>query len=210
MFVRCPKPTLCPTLRAPRRQPAHTRGSPSAPRRAEGLGVRGSPPAATSLLLEQEQGLGACGTFPALSPSFPSLSRQAARARRDPAAPPARTWAPSKNSPAESWARAAPSRAGERPASRASAASSGSEAAAPAPLPMPTCGEVSERGRCCPGPRRRAERTSTAPLAAPLARRAPRRGAPAGPGAARWGSRLRRDERGGGTDSPRTPELLCC
>ncbi|XP_066402218.1 uncharacterized protein [Molothrus aeneus] len=67
---------------------------------------------------------------------------------------------------------------------------------------MPTCGEVSERGRCCPGPRRRAERTSTAPLAAPLARRAPRRGAPAGPGAARWGSRLRRDERGGGTDSP--------
>lgn len=133
-----------------------------------------------SLTSEQEPRPGAVRLFPTLSPSFPSLSRQGARARRDPAAPPALTWAPSKNSPAESWARAAPSRAGERPASRASAASSGSEAAVPAPLPMPTCGEVCERGRCCPGPRRRAERTSTAPLAA-----APRQEIPA-PRGARW------------------------
>lgn len=143
---------------------------------------------------------------------FLSLPRRAPRARRNPAAPPALTWAPSDNSPAESWARAAPSRAGEQLANRASAASSGSEAAAPAPLPMPTCGEVSQRGRGCPGPRRRAELASPAPHAPALARRPPRRGAPAGPGAARWGSRLRRDGRSGGssTGSSRTPELLCC
>lgn len=139
----------------------------------------GSPSAAPPPLSGAGAGSRSSATLPnPLSPSFPSLSRQAARARRDPAAPPAHTWAPSKNSPAESWARAAPSRAGERPASRASAASSGSEAAAPAPLPMPTCGEVSERGRCCPGPRRRAERTSTARLAA-----APRQESPAPRGA---------------------------
>lgn len=176
-FVRCPKPALCPLLRAPRRQPAHTRGSPTAPHRAEGMGLWGSPSAAPSPPL----GAGAESRSNETLPNpIPSLSRQAARARRDPAAPAALTWAPSKNSPAESWARAAPSRAGERPASRASAASSGSEAAAPAPLPMPTCGEVCERGRCCPGPRRRAERTSPAPLAA-----APRQETPA-PRGARW------------------------
>lgn len=68
---------------------------------------------------------------------------------------------------------------------------------------MPTCREVSQRGRGCPGPRRRAELASPSPPArespAPRAARPP--GQP---------SAARRAQHRGSTGSSRPPELLCC
>lgn len=101
-------------------------------------------------------------------------------------------------------------RASVRPAGRAPPAAAARRRCRP-PCPCRLAEKfVKEAGAA---PARGGGRSAPRPPLSPrrLARRSPRRGAPAGPGAARWGSRVRRDERGGGgTDSPRTPELLCC
>lgn len=146
--------------------------------------------------------------FPTLSPPFPG--KQPGHGATPPRRPPlpgrrARTHLPR--------AGPGPPRAGRasgRPAGRAPPAAAARRRRRP-PCPCRLAEKfVKEAGAA---PARGGGRSAPLPPLSPrrLARRPPRPGAPAGPGAARWGSRLRRDERGGGgTDSPRTPELLCC